>query len=397
MNASELRALYSARMTAVNELRAHAESIAEGTEPSAEHVATEARMQADVSALTGQIERGLADLEAREADADLEARMAALPSADAEAPKVERTDAAEFRSFLLGETASVEFAPEARDLLAGTATDGQELVAPGFHKQLVDLVDEYSNLVSAVQVMNTATGSPLEIPTVSALGAYAVEGEGDAIAEADPQFATVNLSAFKLARLTQVSSELLQDSVFNVGAYVASAAARALALGIDTKIVVGAGTTEPEGILTSASADFASASAITANELIDAFHALSPQYRANASWILNDATVAYIRKITNAGTVDYVWQPGLRAGQPDLLLGKPVIASPDAPTIASDAVVLGFGDWKQAYALRIAGGVRFERSDSYAFANDLSTFKAAVRIDGKAVNSSAFITRAMAT
>lgn len=399
MNASELRALYAARMTAVNELRAHAEATPE--EPSAEHVATEARMQDEVSTLTGRIERGLAELEAREADVELEERMAALPTAEAGpvTPEVP-ADLAELRSFIAGERGTLELAPEARDLLAGTATDGAELVPTSLHSQLVDLVDDYANVASAVQDIRTASGNPIDIPTVTALGAYAVEGEADAIAEADPQFATVSLSAFKLARITQVSSELLADSVFNVEAYVLNAAARALAIGIDSKVVVGAGTTEPEGIMTATNlteSDFAGAAAITANELIDVFHALQPQYRANASWILADSTVAYIRKLTNAGTIDYVWQPGLKAGQPDTLLGRPVLVSPDAPSVAADNISVAFGDWKSAYALRVAGGVKFARSDDFAFANDLSTFRATVRIDGKVVDGSAYVTRAQAS
>lgn len=387
-------------MTAVNELRSHGESLG-SDEPSAEFLATEERMNAEITALEGRISRGLDELEARAADAELEARMAALPVADA-APASDDTpaDVAALRSFIAGERGAVEFMPtEQRDLLAGTATDGAELVPTSLHSKLVDLVDDYSNVAGAVQQLVTASGNPIDIPTVTALGSYAVEGEADTIAEADPQFSTVSLSAFKLARLTQVSSELLQDSVFDVESFVVNAAARALAIGIDSKVVVGAGTTEPEGIMTAANlteSDFAGGTAITANELIDVFHALGPQYRSNASWILRDSTVAYIRKLTNAGTVDYVWQPGLQAGQPDLLLGKPVIVSPDAPAIALNAITVAFGDWKQAYALRMAGGVRFARSDDFAFANDLSTFRASVRIDGKVIDGSAYVTRAQA-
>lgn len=401
MNITELKALYEARMRAVEELRGHGETLGDD-EPSAEFLVTENKISNDITVLGAQIERGLAELERKDADAELEARMAGITT-EAPASEVRAIDGDVERlaAVLRGESRSAEFAPaESRDLLAGTATDGAELVPTSLHSELIKYVENYSNVAGLVKVINTSGGETLNIPTVSTNAAATWEGEGDAIAEADPQFATVSLSAYKLARLTQVSSELLQDSSFNVVSTVLDSAAQGLALAIDTSVVVGTGTGQPEGfalVSNLTESDFASASAITANELIDTFHGLAPQFRSGAKWILRDSTVQYVRKLTNAGTTDYVWQPGLALGQPDKLLGYDVVQSPDMPAIASDAVTVAFGDWAQAYVLRIAGGVRVERSSDFAFANDLETFRFIVRLDGKLLNSNAYVTRAQLT
>ena len=99
---------------------------------------------------------------------------------------------------------------------------------------------------------------------------------------------------------------------------------------------------------------------------------------------MRDTTAGTIRKIKDssggAGVGNYLWQPGL-AGAPDTILGKPVVIEPNIAATAISAKSVVFGDLS-AYFVRIAGGVRFERSDDFAFQNDLVTFRAILRGDG---------------
>ena len=62
-------------------------------------------------------------------------------------------------------------------------------------------------------------------------------------------------------------------------------------------------------------------------------------------------------------------------------LGKPVVIEPNIAATALSAKSVLFGDMS-AYFVRLAGGVRFERSDEFAFQNDLVTFRAILRGDG---------------
>ncbi len=67
-----------------------------------------------------------------------------------------------------------------------------------------------------------------------------------------------------------------------------------------------------------------SATAITADELIDLFYSLNSAYRKNAVWLLNDSTMKNIRKLKDSNG-QYLWQPALHEGGFDTLLGKRIL------------------------------------------------------------------------
>jgi len=99
---------------------------------------------------------------------------------------------------------------------------------------------------------------------------------------------------------------------------------------------------------------------------------------------MNDTTASLVRRIKNTAG-DYAWQPSLTVGNPDLILGKPVFIDPFVLSPAASVESIFFGDWSQ-YFVRYAGGVRFERSDDFAFANDLVSFRALLRADAGLVD-----------
>ena len=77
----------------------------------------------------------------------------------------------------------------------------------------------------------------------------------------------------------------------------------------------------------------------------------------------------------------YLWQPNNIVGQPDTLLGKPVIVDPSVPAVALGAKSVAFGDLS-AYWIRVAGPIRFERSDDYRFNTDEVAFRTVISADG---------------
>jgi hypothetical protein len=81
-----------------------------------------------------------------------------------------------------------------------------------------------------------------------------------------------------------------------------------------------------------------------------------------------------VRKLKASGTGEYVVSQGIGDPQPNIL-GNPVLTDPNAPVPAANAYTIAFGDFSKYVAIRDAGGLRVERSDDYAFANDLVTFR----------------------
>jgi len=87
-----------------------------------------------------------------------------------------------------------------------------------------------------------------------------------------------------------------------------------------------------------------------ADKLIDLQHALKPVYRANGTWLMNDATLAVIRKLKD-GEGNYLWRPGLLADAPDTLLGKPVAIDDNMPDVGENTYPVAFGDFQRAYTI----------------------------------------------
>lgn len=258
--------------------------------------------------------------------------------------------------------------------------------ADGVYGQLWEYAVAMSQLLQAgVQVVNTSDGNTLPFPVATA---HATTGNtpvaaNAAIGASDATITTVNSTVAKYAYLTLVPSELINDTNFDLEGYIARAAGRDLARQItkvaSTAYIAGfttAGSTGPVGTTTSLGVQ--STAGMGTDLLVDMFHSVLPEYRANASsWVMADPTAAIVRKL-KASTGDPVWQPSLTAGDPDLVLGKPVYIDPNLPSPAANAKSIYFGEWS-ALVVRIAGGIRFERSNEYAFGNDQVAFRAIVR------------------
>ena len=131
----------------------------------------------------------------------------------------------------------------------------------------------------------------------------------------------------------------------------------------------------------------ASATAITADELIDLFYSLKSPYRRNAVWVLNDSTIKAIRKLKDSNG-QYLWQPSLTAGTPDTILGRPVRTSAYMPAIAASAKTIAFGDFSY-YWIADRQGRSFKRLNELYAANGQVGFLASQRVDGKLILSEA--------
>jgi HK97 family phage major capsid protein len=101
---------------------------------------------------------------------------------------------------------------------------------------------------------------------------------------------------------------------------------------------------------------------------------------------MNATSIANVRKLKdNAG--QYLFTPSLSADARDLLLGYPIYENPAMATAASAVRPVIFGHLP-SYYVRQVGGLRLDRSDDFAFSNDLVTFRATFRVDGNLIQTS---------
>jgi HK97 family phage major capsid protein len=107
----------------------------------------------------------------------------------------------------------------------------------------------------------------------------------------------------------------------------------------NAKLTTGSGSSDVEGIVTNSAAGVtaASATAVTADEIIDLVHSVDPEYRQspNAAIMMNDSTLTAIRKLKD-GNGNYLWQMGdFQIGTPQNILGYPVVVNQDMDSIAT--------------------------------------------------------------
>lgn len=311
--------------------------------------------------------------------------------------------AAEIRAMLLGEAGAprgVEVKPEgpfnARSLTKLTGAAGSNTVPTSFYDQLVQHMIEVSAILQAgVRIINTAGGETIQVPKTTSHSTAAIVAEAASIGVSDPAFGQATLGAYKYGVMVQVSRELVDDTGIDLQAYLAEETGRALGNALGAHLVAGTGTNQPRGVLTDASLGVTTGTGVagvpSADNLIDLFYSVIAPYRNSpaAAWLIKDSTVGGLRKIKDT-TGQYIWQPGLQVGVPDSLLGKPVLTDPNMPATGVNAKSVLFGDFSR-YFVRLAGGVRFERSDEYAFGNDLITFRALLRGDGALMDTSGAI------
>lgn len=272
-------------------------------------------------------------------------------------------------------------------LQVGTDSEGGYLVPDEFEHTLVEKLEEENIFRKLAHVINTSSGDR-KIPVVASKGNASWVDEEGSIPESDDAFGQVSIGAYKLGTLIKVSNELLNDSVFNLENYISKEFARRIGNKEEDAFFNGNGTGKPTGIFNSTGgADVgvttASSTAITADEIIDLFYSLAAPYRKKAVWVLNDATVKAVRKLKD-GNGNYLWQPALTAGTPDMLLGRPVYTSTYVPTIQAGAKTIAFGDFKY-YWIADRQGRNFKKLSELYAATDQTGFMATQRVDGKLI------------
>ena len=188
--------------------------------------------------------------------------------------------------------------------------------------------------------------------------------------------------------MIKVSEELLNDSVFDLQSYISREFARRIGAKEEEAFFTGDGKGKPLGVLAATGGaetgvTAASATAVTADELMDLYYSLKSPYRKKSVWVLNDSTIKAIRKLKD-NNGQYLWQPSLVAGTPDTILGRPVKTSAFMPTAAAGAKTIAFGDFKYYWIADRQGRTFKKLSELYA-ANGQVGFMGTQRVDGKLI------------
>lgn len=256
---------------------------------------------------------------------------------------------------------------ELRAQSVGTASAGGYTVPEVFRQKLVERVKAFGGVASNAEEITTASGGDMPFPTLDDTGnsgVIASEGTAPGSGGADLVFAEKTLKAFKYVAPgasqlpLRVSVELLQDSAFDIEGLVRRKLGERIGRKQAADWVNGAGTTLPFGVTTSGGPSKTFAEDVTYAELVDAKHAVDPDYREGGSckWYFNDTTLATIEKLVDSNGRPLLSQStdGISGAPALMLLGHPVVVDQAFATSTADSgnIFGAFGDLRQGYVIR---------------------------------------------
>lgn len=347
---------------------------------SAEDAAAYDKMEADVVALGKDIER----MERQMAiDAEL-AKPTSEPIVNKPAAKVPEkmgraTD--EYRKAMIAAIRS-NFRNVSNVLQEGVDTDGGYLVPEEYDSRLIDVLNEECIMRNLGTKITTSGERKINIAATKPAASW-IE-EGGALSFGDATFDQIIMDAYKLHVAIKVTEELLYDAAFNLESYIIQQFGKAIANAEEDAFLNGDGNHKPTGLLTTAQTGVTTSGAsITADDLIELVYKLKRPYRKSAAFIVNDQTLAAIRKLKDANQA-YMWQPSYQMGEPDRLLGYPIHTTPFMPTAEAGKAALVFGDYSY-YNIGDRGSRSIQELRELFAGNGMIAFVMKERVDGKLV------------
>jgi HK97 family phage major capsid protein len=321
--------------------------------------------------------------------ADIEASVAFAPEVRVSVPERRESDADIVRKLVAGDIRSYNF--ERRDL---NTVDDSAVVPQSFYDIIQESLVTVGPMLdgSIVTLLNTASGEDIKVPVESTRPEATAIAEGTTITELDPTFSNITLKSQKVAVLTKISRELMQDSGIDIMGYLGRTLGTSVGIRVNNLLTVGTGTTVPNGIVTAAGSGVVGGTAVsgafTADNLIDLAHSVDGAYvRLGGAFMMRRASIGAVRKLKDTAG-NYLFAPAATVGSPDTLLGFPIVENPDVPAIATGAKSVLFG-YHGSYHVRQVGGIEVARSDDAYFASDEIGVRLTIRVWGDLGQSAA--------
>ena len=327
--------------------------------------------------------------EAREAEKELEKK-------NADPKKKEYRLGETFTKYALGQISERELRAAATQT-TGTGSSGGYTIPEGWMKQIKEAMLAYGGMYANSYVFRTASGNDLPMPKINDTSnkAFLVSESTSPASSASNAALTFGTQTFKAYKYTSglinVPVELLQDADISpeLEAFIVTALKERMWRGMNYAFTQGAGTTDIHGIV-HASADSGvtvASSAITRDNLIGLLHSVDPAYRIGGKFMFNDATLLAIKKLSFGDSDNRpLWQPGIYAGAPDTLEGKPYVINQDMDDIGTGNRSVLFGDFANYYIREVADWRLVRMDERYAEVDQVA-FALFARYDGQLVNA----------
>jgi HK97 family phage major capsid protein len=293
---------------------------------------------------------------------------------------------------------------EIKSVSGATPIDGGYAVPREIDAMIASELKEISPIRQLAQVVQVGSAGYRKLVTTGGTASGWV-GETAPRPETDtPDFAEIAPPTGELYANPAASQAMLDDAAFDLEGWLASEVAMEFARAEGAAFVNGTGADQPLGFLASptslagdavrpfgslqyiGSGDASGFDTNPESRLIDLVHTMKAGHRQGASWVMNSATLSEVRKLKTTDGA-FLWQPGLVEGQPDRLLGYPVIEAEDMPDVAGGTFPIAFGNFKAGYIIAERSATQILRDP---FTNKpFVHFYATKRVGGQVLDSSA--------
>lgn len=293
---------------------------------------------------------------------------------------------------------------ELKSFSGAVAADGGFAVPREIDALISARLRAISPIRAIAQVVQTGSAGYRKLITTSGTASGWVSESATRPETSTPAFAEIAPPTGELYANPAASQAMLDDAAFDVQSWLANEIATEFARAEGAAFITGTGTNQPRGFLNVTSTTAADAARpfgtlqhiVSGNasgfdaapelKLIDLVHALKAGHRQGATWVMNSKTLAVVRKM-KAADGSFLWQPGIMEGQPNRLLGYPVIEAEDMPDIAASASPIAFGNFRAGYLIaeRSATSILRDPFTNKPFVH----FYATKRIGGQVLDSDA--------
>ncbi len=265
-------------------------------------------------------------------------------------------------------------ATEKRALSSVVGTAGGFTVPEGFWSTIVEAQKQFGGLRGGPTFkLTTSSGNDIPVPTdneTSAAGAYVAENT--AIGEQDVTFGQKSLKAWTVtSKIIRVPIQLLQDSAFDVEAYLARKIGERIGRAEAAMFATGSGVSQPEGLITAATVGATASGTNTLKyaDFVSLVHSVDPAYRVGPAvrLVMSDSALRAARLITVSSSDDRpLWQPGLTVGMPNTVLGYEYLVDQGLAAVATGAKPIAFGDLSHFWIRDVAGVQLMRLDERYA-------------------------------
>lgn len=273
----------------------------------------------------------------------------------------------EFKSF-------VDFLRSGRDteiksMSSGSDPDGGYTIPTQLENAITKNLRNLSVMRQIARVVPVGTSEYKQLHSLGGTG-YGWVGETSSRTETDtPTLKELSIPTREVYAMPALTQNLLDDSAFNLSEWIVEELSETFADAEGDAFINGDGIAKPRGLFTYDTTSTADATrphdefqyiptgangafhTTKMDPLITMVYSLKPRYRRNAVWLMSPEVLEMVRKLKEATSDRYLWEPATEAGQPSRLLGYEVYEDESLPAVASGSLSAAFGDFTRAYTI----------------------------------------------